>query len=103
MTHSVRPDPEIATWGATNSKNFAGNALSRLTGTADFVMRFSLAYSKRKIVAVRKTPCSRAAPAADPHMLSESANGLGANSANARSAGKFSACRLEHQALSCES
>src|ERR1700689_2588895 len=38
-----------------------------------------------------------------PTMLSESANGLGANSANAQSAGKPSACRLEHQALSCES
>src|SRR5580658_3829560 len=38
-----------------------------------------------------------------PTMLSESANGLGANSANAQSAGKPSACRLEHQALSCVS
>src|ERR1700683_5264080 len=38
-----------------------------------------------------------------PTMLSESANGLGANSASARSVGKSSACRLERRALSCES
>src|ERR1700729_4107398 len=38
-----------------------------------------------------------------PTMLSESAGGPGANSASARSVGKSSACRLEHQALSCES
>src|ERR1700683_4707693 len=38
-----------------------------------------------------------------PTMLSESAGGLGANSASARSVRKSSACRLEHQALSCES
>src|SRR5580658_2980956 len=67
MTHSVRPDPEGATWVATNSKKSAAGASRRLTGAAEFVMRFSLAYSSRKIVAVRKTPCSRAASAADAH------------------------------------
>jgi hypothetical protein len=67
MTHSDRPDPGGAIGGATNSKNSAGDATLRLTGAADSAKRFNLAYSRRKILAVKKTPCSRAAAAADAH------------------------------------
>ena len=62
-------------------------------------MRFSLPYSRRRILAVRKTPCSRASlPRRTPTTPLESVSGPDGTSANARSAGKSSACRLEPQA-----
>ena len=73
MTHSDRPSPEGATRGETNSKNPTADVALRFTGAVDSAKRFSLAYSKRKILAVRKTPCSRAAAAADAH----NAGGIG--------------------------
>src|ERR1035437_3738500 len=65
MTHSV----ELTAWGATNSKKSAGGgAGARLTaGFADATMRFSLPCSSRRVLAVRKTPCSRATSAAAAH------------------------------------
>src|ERR1019366_1892543 len=69
MMHSERP----SVCGATNSKNSAGGAGARLAGASDSAMRFSLPYSRRRILAVRKTPCSRATAAADAH----NASGIG--------------------------
>src|ERR1035437_5817531 len=64
MTHSVG----LAAWGAPNSKKPAGGAGARLTaGFADATMRFSLLGSRRRVLAVRNNPCSRATSAAAAH------------------------------------
>jgi hypothetical protein len=72
MRHSDRP----TVCAATNSKNSAGGAVARmtgLTGATVSTMRFSLPYSRHRILLVRKTPCFRATAAADAH----NASGIG--------------------------
>src|SRR5450631_2785126 len=63
-SNSMRHSVGLTACGDTNSRNSAG---ARLTGAADSAMRFSLPYSSRRILAVRKTPCSRATSPADAH------------------------------------
>src|ERR1035441_2501519 len=67
IRHSVRPGWEVTPWGAINSKKPAGAGASLMAGLADATMRFSLPCSRRKILAVRNTPCSRATAAAAAH------------------------------------
>src|SRR5271165_4246815 len=68
MRHSDRPP----VWGATSSTN-AGAAAAFAVSLADWTIRLSLPYSKRKTFAVWNTPCSRATSAADAH----SGSGIG--------------------------
>src|SRR5664279_575126 len=67
IRHSDRPGPEGAPGNATNSRNSADSGARLTAGVTDSAMRFSLPYSRRRILAVRKTLCSRATFAADAH------------------------------------
>src|ERR1017187_3671864 len=61
MKHSDKP----TAWGGTSPKKVAGVAAARTLRGADANIRLSLAYSRRKTLAVWNTPCSRATSAAE--------------------------------------
>src|ERR1035441_10734514 len=63
MKHSDKP----TAWGGTSPKKVAGVAAARTLRGADANIRLSLAYSRRKTLAVWNTPCSRATSAAEAH------------------------------------
>src|ERR1035437_7025393 len=75
LSHRLRPEPLV--W--RSSERIAGRQNARFFqgsvgfGPSDSAMRFSLPYSRRRILAVRKTPCPRATAAADAH----NASGIG--------------------------
>src|SRR5919109_624677 len=66
ITHSGNPTP----CGGTSSMNAAAGGANRALGVMPSTIRLSLPYSRRNILAVRKTPCSRAICAAEAHNFS---------------------------------
>jgi Mrp family chromosome partitioning ATPase len=64
---SIKHSARATAWDGISSKNVAGVAAVRALPGADSTIRLSLAYSRRKTLAVRNTPCSRATTAAEAH------------------------------------